>query len=70
MKILAVVLIVGGLLGVLYGGLSFTRQEKVIDAGPLQVSRDKHETVPIPPIVGGVLLAAGVVLLARSGRSA
>jgi hypothetical protein len=69
MKILGIVLIVAGLLGVFSGGLAFTRQEKVIDAGPLQVSHDKTERLPIPPIAGGILLLAGIVVLVQSGRS-
>lgn len=65
MKPLGLVLVVLGLVGLLYGGLSWTRKEKVIDAGPIQVSADKRESLPISPIVGGVLMVAGVVLLIK-----
>lgn len=58
-------LIAVGLVGLLYGGLSWTRRTKVIDAGPIEVSADKHERLPISPIAGGVLLAAGLVLVVR-----
>lgn len=58
-------LIALGLVGLLYGGLSWTRRSKVIDAGPIEVSADKHERLPISPLAGGVLLAAGVVLVVR-----
>lgn len=67
MKLLGVVLIVLGVCGLAYGGLSWTTREKVIDAGPIQVSKDKTESLPLPPIAGGILLAAGILVLV-SGR--
>ncbi len=68
MRLIGIVLIVLGVCGLAYGGLTWTTREKVIDAGPIQVSRDKTQSVPLPPIVGGLLLIAGVALVA-SGRS-
>jgi hypothetical protein len=65
MKAVGIVLVIAGLLGLLYGGLSWTRKDTVLDAGPIKVTTDKKETLPIPPIVGGLCLAAGVVLLVR-----
>jgi hypothetical protein len=67
-SIVAVLLIVLGITGVLYGGLTYTRTEKIIDLGPVEVTRDERERVPLPPIIGGVLLIAGVALL-FTGRS-
>jgi hypothetical protein len=57
------VLIVLGLVGVAYGGLTYTTKEKVVDLGPIDVSRDKKHTLPVPPVVGGLALLGGVVLL-------
>jgi hypothetical protein len=70
-QIIGIVLIIGGLVGLLMGGFSFTREEKVLDVGPLEASVEKRERVPIPPIVGGLAVAAGVALLfvGRKGRS-
>ena len=67
MKALAVVLIAIGLAGVLYGGFSWTRKDKVVDAGPIEITTDKRESLPISPIAGGVILAAGVMLLMKRG---
>ena len=67
MKAIGVALIVLGLVGLLYGGLSWTRKEKVIDVGPVEVTADKHEHLPVPPIVGGVLLVAGIALVLKRG---
>ena len=59
MKPLAIFLIVLGVLGLLYGGLSWTRKDKVVDAGPIEITADKHESLPIPPIAGAALPAVG-----------
>lgn len=63
MRILGIVLIVIGVLALAYQGISYTQREKVIDVGPIEASVDKEKTIPLPPVVGGVALAAGVVLL-------
>ena len=65
MRAIAIVLIVLGVLGLLYGGLSWTRKDKVVDAGPIEITADKHESLPIPPIAGAALLVAGAVLLMK-----
>jgi hypothetical protein len=62
-SIIGILLIVGGLAALLMGGFSFTRSEKVLDVGPLEASVERRERVPLPPIVGGIALAAGVALL-------
>lgn len=65
MKILGAVLVVVGLLALLYGGVSWTRKDTVVDAGPIQITADKKESIPISPIAGGLMLVAGVVLLLK-----
>jgi len=65
MKVFGIALIVLGLIGVLYGGFTWTRKDKVIDAGPIEVTAEKHESLPVPPIVGGILLVAGIVLVVK-----
>jgi len=69
MKIVGILLVVVGLLGLAYGGLSFTRKSTVVDAGPLQITKDKTETLPIPPIAGGILLIVGVIVIVKSGST-
>ena len=68
MKALAVVLIVLGLVGIVWGGFTYTRTEKVVDLGPVEIRKDKKTNVPIPPLIGLAGLSAGVIILAR-GRS-
>lgn len=68
MKILGAVLVVVGLVALLYGGFSWTEREKVVDVGPLEVTTENRERLPIPPIAGGVILVAGVILLVVKRR--
>ncbi len=70
MRAIAVVLVVIGLVGLVYGGISWTRRERVVDLGPVEVTQEKHQTIPLPPLVGGICLAAGVLLLFGSRRAA
>jgi hypothetical protein len=65
MKALGIVLVVLGLVGLLVGGITWTDRDKVVDAGPLEITTEERERLPIPPIAGGILLVAGVVLLMK-----
>jgi len=65
MKLLGAILIVLGIVGLLYGGFTYTKREKVVDFGPLQATVDQKKTVPIPPILGVVALSAGLILVLK-----
>jgi hypothetical protein len=62
-KTMGVVLIVLGLIGLIWGGFSYTTRKKVVDIGPIHATRDQTHTVPLPPIIGALALVGGVVLL-------
>jgi uncharacterized membrane protein YidH (DUF202 family) len=68
MKIAAIVLIVLGVIALAYGGISYTKEKKVIDLGPLQASTKTHETIPLPPVLGVAAIAGGIILLVVSAR--
>lgn len=68
-KSLGIIFVVIGIVMLVWTGFNYTKKEKVIDAGPLQVSVDKQESVNWPPYVGGVILIAGVVLLVTAKKS-
>jgi len=67
--IIGVVLIILGIVGFAVGGVSFTHKKKDVDVGPLQISHDKTETVPISPILSTIALVAGVGLVAVGMKS-
>ncbi|MBS1659898.1 MAG: hypothetical protein JST68_02475 [Bacteroidetes bacterium] len=62
-KTLGVVLLIVGVVMVIWTGFSFTKREKVVDAGPLHISADKEHTVNWPPYAGGILAVVGIVML-------
>jgi uncharacterized membrane protein YidH (DUF202 family) len=68
MKLAAIVLIVVGVIALAYGGISYTREKKVLDIGPLEATTKTRETIPLPPVLGIAAIAGGVVLLVVSGR--
>ena len=68
MKIAGLVLVVVGIVALVSGGVFWTDRDTVIDAGPLQVSTEEREGVAIPPILGGLAVIAGIVLLVVPAR--
>jgi hypothetical protein len=68
MKLAGILLIVLGVLALAYGGFSYTKREKIVDLGPIQATAETEETVPLPPILGGLALAGGIVLLIAGSR--
>lgn len=67
-RIIGAVLVIVGLVGLLWGGVFWTREKTVVDIGPIEARAQEREGVPISPIIGGVILAAGVVLLLVPAR--
>ena len=63
-----IVLVVLGALALAYQGITYTRHEKVLDVGPIHATKDTDERIPLPPILGGVALLGGVVLLVSGAR--
>jgi len=61
--VLAIVLIIVGIVAFAYQGIQYTSKEKVVDLGPVQVTTEKTRTFPLPPIVGGIALVGGILLL-------
>ncbi len=68
--IIGIILIVLGVTGFALGGFSFTKKEKVVDLGPIEATADDKKTVPIPPLLAGLALVGGVVLVVASARKA
>ena len=62
-KTLGILFLVAGIIMLIWTGFSYTRREKVVDAGPVHISADKQKTVSWPPYAGGILALAGAVML-------
>jgi uncharacterized membrane protein len=65
-RTIGVILIVVGSVMLIWTGFSYTKKEKVVDAGPIQISADKKESVNWPPYLGGILLVGGIVIVASA----
>jgi len=61
--IIGLVLIVLGALVLAYQGITYTTHEKIIDIGPIHASAETQKTVPLPPVLGGLALVGGIVLV-------
>jgi hypothetical protein len=68
LTVVGVVLIVLGIIALAYQGITYTTREKVIDLGPLKASVEKEKTIPLPPVLGGLAVAAGVFLVWMGAR--
>jgi uncharacterized membrane protein len=69
MKTLGIVFVILGAVMLIWTGFTYTKKEKLIDAGPIQVSADREKTVNWPPYAGGVLLLGGIALIALAKKS-
>jgi hypothetical protein len=69
-RIVGLVLVVAGIVVLVWGGVFWTDRDTVINAGPLKVTTEEREGLPLPPVVGAIALVGGIVLLlVPMGRS-
>lgn len=63
MKTMGFVLIVAGILALVYGGISYSRPKTIIDLGPIKATATEQHNIPFSPIVGGIAIVGGLLLL-------
>jgi hypothetical protein len=68
--IVGIVLIVIGVVMLIYQGITYTTREKVLEVGPVEVRKESQKTIPLPPVIGGVALAGGIVLVLVGAKRA
>ena len=66
--LVGIVLIVLGIVAFAYQGITYTSREKILDIGPIQATADTQKTIPFPPLLGGLVLAGGIVLVMVGAR--
>jgi hypothetical protein len=69
-KMVGVLLVALGVIALVYGGISYTTSEKVLDVGPLKAEVKREKTIPLSPLAGVAAVAVGVVLLLVAKRRA
>ena len=68
MTLAGIVLIIAGAIALAYQGITYTTQEKVLKIGPIEATRTTEKTFPLPPLLGGVVVAVGIVLVIAGNR--
>ena len=63
-----IALVVLGALALAYQGINYTHQEKVFDVGPIHATTDTQDRIPLPPVIGGLVLVGGIALLVVGAR--
>jgi uncharacterized membrane protein len=61
--LVGIALIVLGIVAFTYQGITYTSREKIIDIGPIQATADTQKTIPLSPLLGGLALVGGIVLV-------
>ena len=70
MRTVCLILIILGVVALAYQGITYTTKEEVLDLGGVEVQKEERHTIPLPPVLGGLALAAGIILvIAGSGSS-
>ena len=62
--VIGLVLILLGIVALSYNRITYTTKEKIVEIGPLQATAEKEKSIPLPPLLGGLALVAGVGLIA------
>lgn len=68
MRIAAIVLVVAGLLGLIYGSFSYTKDTTAVKLGPLELSVKEKQTVNVPVWAGVAAIVVGGLLLVLGGK--
>ena len=68
MKTFGIVLVILGVLALVYGGISYTKNRTVLQVGSMNVTATEHKSVPIPAVVGVIALVGGAALVVVSKR--
>lgn len=68
MKTAGLILIVLGVLALVFQGITYTKRRESVSLGPASITAEQKETIPLPPILGGVALVAGIALLVAGSR--
>lgn len=66
--LVSIVLIAIGVVSLAYQGITYTTREKIVEVGPIKATAEREKTIPLPPILGGLALAGGIVLLVVAAR--
>jgi len=66
--LVGIILIAIGVIALSYHGITYTTREKVLKIGPIEATKETEKTIPLPPVLGGLALAGGIVLVIMGAK--
>jgi hypothetical protein len=66
--VVGMILIILGVISLAYQGITYTTHKKVLDIGPIHATKEEHKTIPLPPVLGGIALVGGIVMMVAAGK--
>ncbi len=69
-RTIGIIMIIVGAIMLIWTGFTYTKKEKIVDAGPLEISADRQKTVNWPPYAGGILLVGGIIIFSTAKKTA
>ena len=67
-RTVGIILVIIGIVALVWGGISWTREETIVDLGPLEATAETRETIPLPPVLGALAIVGGIALFVVEGR--
>ena len=68
--LVGIALVLLGIVAFAYQGITYTSREKIIDIGPIHATADTQKTIPLSPLLGGLALVGGIVLVVVGAKKA
>jgi uncharacterized membrane protein len=68
-RTIGLIILIIGIAMLIWSGFTYTKKDKVIDAGPIQVSADRQHRVSWPPYAGGILVIGGIILMVTAKKN-
>ena len=69
-RVAGLILVILGFVVLMWGGVFWKERETVLDAGPVQIGTEQQKGISLPPVLGGVAIAVGAILLLVPRRNA
>jgi uncharacterized membrane protein len=66
---IGIILIIIGVAMLIWTSFTYTKKEKIVDTGAIQISADRQKTVNWPPYLGGILLIGGIVIVVTAKKT-
>ena len=66
--VLGIILVVLGIISFAYQGIHYTTNREAVDLGPVHATKEEHHTIPLPPILGGLAIVGGIVLVIAGAK--